>query len=351
MKRPWLAPLVPLYAAGLALRNLRLRRGWERTRDLWYPVVSIGNLSVGGTGKTPFVIALARLLMSRGFQVDVLSRGYGRESHEPVRVDPTGTAEQYGDEALLIACEGAVPVYVASQRYDAGVLADRAFIKEGGQLSGDRVPLIHLLDDGFQHRQLLREIDIVLLDRNDWTDHLLPAGNLRETLNAAKRADVIAIPAGDSELEQELVAWGWRGSLWRLHRCMNVPLIDGSVVAFCGIARPGQFFAGLKAAGLELANRTTFRDHHRYTIRDVERLLATARSSGAKALVTTQKDAVRLAPMVSAFPAGLPLKIADLKIEIENERECLDWLEKKLAMTHLVRAHRKAIERSANSQP
>ena len=123
MKRPWLAPFTPLYAAAAALRNLSLGAGWEPVRRLRFPVVSIGNLSTGGAGKTPLTIALGKALTQRGLHVDVLSRGYGRKSRKPARVDPAGTAENFGDEPVLIARKTGVPVYVASQRYQAGLLA------------------------------------------------------------------------------------------------------------------------------------------------------------------------------------------------------------------------------------
>src|ERR1700752_4234048 len=184
MKRPWLAPLVPVYAAGAALRDLRIRNGWEPVRRLRWPVVSVGNLSTGGAGKTPLAIALARLLTSRGFHVDVLSRGYGRTSREAARVSPDGTAAEFGDEPLLIARETGVPVYVALQRYQAGLLAeaeaDAASAAGEQNIGQSESPSAHLLDDGFQHRQLHRDVDILLMNRADWHDSLLPAGNLRE---------------------------------------------------------------------------------------------------------------------------------------------------------------------------
>ena len=174
----------------------------------------------------------------------------------PLRVDPDGTAEEFGDEPLLIAREAGVPVYVAAAalrcRHAGRTDAKQATIR----------PLVHILDDGFQHRQLHRDIDILLLDRNDWQDRLLPAGNLREPLHAAMRASVLAIPADDPEFEAELRAWGWKGPVWRLRRRMEIPQVAGPVVAFCGIARPEQFFAGLEAAGLQLAARLAFPDHH-----------------------------------------------------------------------------------------
>ena len=321
MKRPLLLPLVPLYAAALALRELRLTRGWEPIRRLRNPVISIGNLSTGGSGKTPLTITLARLLSSRGFHVDVLSRGYGRTGREPARVQPEGTVEQYGDEPLLIAREAGVPVYVAAERYDAGQLA------EMGAKQHELRPHVHILDDGFQHRQLHRDIDILLVSRDDWHDHLLPSGNLREGLHAAKRASILAIPADDPDFEADLRAWGWTGPIWRVRRRMEIPQVTGPVVAFCGIARPAQFFAGLEAAGLQLAARVAFPDHHRYTTRDIKRLDATAQSSEIVSMLTTQKDRVRM----GNFVMSRPVQTVGLRAEIESETGAVDWAAARLA--------------------
>ena len=131
MRRPFpprrlLFPLIPLYQLALGARELRLHLGLEPVRRLRFPVISIGNLSTGGSGKTPLTIALAKALLQRGFQVDVLSRGYGRHSRLPARVAPDGTAENFGDEPLLIARETNLPVFVAPHRYHAGLLAEAA---------------------------------------------------------------------------------------------------------------------------------------------------------------------------------------------------------------------------------
>jgi tetraacyldisaccharide 4'-kinase len=319
--RPLLVPLTPLYRLALSLREWRLRSGLEAVRCLRFPVISIGNLSTGGAGKTPFTIALARALVGAGFAVDVLSRGFGRSTSAPARVRPEGSTAEFGDEPLLIAREAEVPVYVASRRFEAGLLAEAS---EAGQ------PRVHLLDDAFQHRQLHRDIDILLLDRDDWRDRLLPAGNLREPRRAAMRASVIAIPAGDVELETALRSYGWGGPVWRLHRRVEVPAVSGPVLAFCGIARPGQFFAGLEAAGMRLARRVAFRDHHDYAARDLNRLGETARAAGAGALVTTAKDQVRLTPLIPSFRLDLPVLTAGLRIEIERESAALDWLTDRL---------------------
>jgi tetraacyldisaccharide 4'-kinase len=347
--RSLVLPLIPLYRLALAFRQLRLRTGLEPVQRLRFPVVSIGNLSTGGSGKTPLTIALAKALTGRGLRVDVLSRGYGRRSRLAVRVNPDGSAGEFGDEPLLIAREAGVPVYVAPRRYDAGLLAeaDQAFTDEAVELVGRGFSpgiepaestralapkvCLHLLDDGFQHRQLARDVDILLLDRKDWRDRLLPAGNLREPLKAARRANVIAIPANEPELEAELRTWGWQGPVWRLRRKMEVPAVDGPVAAFCGIARPDQFFQGLEAAGLRLAARTAFPDHFAYTRGVLEDLLTKARAAEATALVTTEKDLVRLGKLASNFPKTMPPLTARLTIEIENQATAINWLIDQLA--------------------
>jgi tetraacyldisaccharide 4'-kinase len=330
MKRPLLFPLVPLYAAGLALRDFRLQHGWEPIRRLRHPVISIGNLSTGGSGKTPFAIALVCLLKDRGFRVDVLSRGYGRNTTVPLTVDPGGSSDQFGDEPLLIAREASVPVYVAAERFEAGELAEG----DPAPSLADDLPRIHILDDGFQHRQLARAVDILLLSREDWHDQLLPAGNLREGRSAAKRADVLAIPVGDADFETELRAWGWTGPIWRLRRRMNVPRIDGPVVAFCGIARPDQFFAGLKSAGLQLASKNAFPDHHRYTNDDVSKIIEGARAVNASAVITTEKDKVRLGSLTAEFSGAPSIQTAQLKIELDDEQSVAAWLSEKIAATY-----------------
>jgi tetraacyldisaccharide 4'-kinase len=344
--RRLLLPLSPAYRVALAIREFRLRRGWEPVRRLGFPVVSIGNLSTGGAGKTPFAIALAKALCARGFGVDVLSRGYGRKRDDAARVVASGSVDQFGDEPVLIAREAGVPVYVAPERYDAGRFAEKS--------SPDTERLrVHILDDAFQHRQLHRDLDILLLNREDWQDRLLPAGNLREPVDAARRADVIAIPEDEAGLEKELRAWGWTGQVWRLRRSMEVPQVDGPVVAFCGIARPEQFFAGLEAAGLRIAARIAFRDHHRYTARDVERLRGSAKGAGVSSFVTTLKDEIRLESLNpgswsptfatkdvakmghgrSVVGKGFRFYAAGLRIEIQDEEAALGWLARRLSDT------------------
>ena len=132
---------------------------------------------------------------------------------------------------------------------------------------------------------------------------------------------------------QNFANWGWTGPVWRLRRRMEIPHVSGPVVAFCGIARPEQFFAGLEAGGRRSQNKCRFADHYRYTLRDIERLVATAGSMGARAIITTEKDQVRLGSLVSVFPSSLPLKTARLVLSIEDESRASEWLVGRLGAT------------------
>lgn len=322
--RRWLAPLTPVYRLALALRELGLCLGMRPVQRLRWPVISVGNLSTGGAGKTPLTMALAQALARRGISIDVLSRGYGRSSRAVLRVNPNGTAEECGDEPLEMARATGAPVFVAAQRYEAGLLAESC--RPDGSPAG-----VHLLDDGFQHRRLHRDADILLVNGHDLADRLLPAGNLREPLRALHRASCLAIPAEDKRLEAELKNLGWPGPVWRICRHIQAPPIDGPALAFCGIARPEQFFSSLEAAGIRLAARVAFADHHRYTTADVERLLGEAQKSGVTACITTEKDRVRMDALAEKFLLSAPLKTAALRVEIEEESAAIDWLLKEIA--------------------
>jgi tetraacyldisaccharide 4'-kinase len=204
---------------------------------------------------------------------------------------------------------------VARQRYEAGLLAESA-------MSDAEKSAVHLLDDGFQHRQLARDVDILLLSGRDLADHLLPAGNLREPLSAAERAHVIAIPADEPGVEKEIKSRGWKAQIWRVRRQMEVPSVESPIAAFCGIARPSQFFQGLESAGLKLAARFAFPDHHNYTAADLDRIESEARAAGAKSLLTTEKDRIRLGSLAATFP----INSVPLRIEIEDEPAAMDGL-------------------------
>lgn len=308
MIRPF-AYLVPLYAAALGAKNAAYERGWITPQKLQWPVVSVGNLSVGGAGKTPLVIRLAELLAAANISVDVLSRGYGRNSSATERVDPSGDAARYGDEPLLIARAAQVPVYVGASRYQAGLLAERH-----AQTIG-----VHLLDDGFQHRKLARDMDIVVLHASDLEETLIPAGRLREPLAALNRASAIVLRAEDRALEPRLRKRGIHAPVWVQHRKLVVEDVT-STVAFCGIARPGEFFAALQSQGIQLAAAIALRDHQHYTNAELDRFAATLRQHGAQCFLTTEKDAARLTPEQRArLEQTAPLRVARLQVSLENE--------------------------------
>ena len=318
-----LAPLELLYGSLIRARNARFDR--NPAQRLRWPVISIGNLSVGGAGKTPLVISLAKLLEREGFHPDVLSRGYGRSSRTVERVDSAGSAVRFGDEPLLIAHATGVPVYVGANRYEAGQLAEREFARPG----------IHLLDDGFQHRQLARNLDVVLVHRTDLQQRLLPAGRLREPLSSLHRADVLVLRQEDAELESVLRGYvNNQCRFWRVRRTLALKIPVERAVAFCAIARPREFFDGLIAAGVGIAERISFRDHHRYRAADIERLAKLGRRAGCDAFVITAKDEVKLGPAMRArLNTVAPVSTAELTVELEDEQAALDLMRKSLIVT------------------
>jgi len=310
-RRRWAIPLVPLYAAGLALKQ----RLAPQPRSLTWPVLSVGSLSAGGAGKTPAVIALAELLADSGWSPTILSRGYGRASatsNTPAEVTPddADAADRFGDEPTLIADRTGLPVWVCADRFAAGQAAEaqalaHTFSPTTEEASAEAAhPPLHLLDDGFQHRRLARTLDIVLLTAEDLDDTLLPAGNLREPLTALRRAHIIVVREDEAHvLTPRLEALNATGTLvWHIRRTLRFPQPLGIFsaglrpMAFCGLARPTDFTASLAAAGCGVTGTLAFPDHHRYTDADIDHLLATARSLEATGFITTEKDAVKLTP-------------------------------------------------------
>ena len=310
MRRPWLAPLVPIYAAGWSLRAFALERGWVARQRLHWPVISVGSVSAGGAGKTPLTIALARLLAAQGLAVDVLSRGYGRKSREALIVEANGDAETFGDEPLLIARESGVPVLVAAQRWKAGQIAEQQTVSDCA---------VHLLDDGFQHRQLHRALDLAMVSADDLCDHLLPAGNLREPLRALQRADVLLVRDDEEQVLTWLARRNIRQTVWRYQRQMHWPAaMPRKVFAFCGIARPEAFLSGLRAGGVHVAGELVLRDHQPYSEQDLARMCKELQQCGAQAFVTTTKDLARLGNRADALRQVAPVFCAEVTIEFRE---------------------------------
>jgi tetraacyldisaccharide 4'-kinase len=314
----WLAPLTPLYAAAISAKNAAYDRGWIRQKRLSGLVVSIGNLSTGGGGKTPFAIALARLLTEAGAAVDVLSRGYGRQSETVERVDASesSTSEQFGDEPLLIAREARVPVYVGPQRYQAGLLAEKEKVR------------LHLLDDGFQHRQLGRDLDIVLLHRDDLQTRLLPAGHLREPLSSLRRADVVVLREEDGALETVIRRYLQPDtSVWHVRRQVKPVPTAQPALALCGIARPQEFFAELRALGVNLVETMAFPDHHRFSAAELRALGERCKAAGATRILTTAKDLTRLSQgALETLRQYAPIEVASLDVALVEPGEVLSRL-------------------------
>jgi tetraacyldisaccharide 4'-kinase len=308
-----LNPLSAIYGTVVAARNALYDRGVLRARHLQGPVISVGNLSSGGSGKTPFVMLLGELLKGRGIKFDVLSRGYGRKSKGVRLVDPAGLPAEFGDEPLLIARKLQVPVVVGEDRYEGGSFAESRF---GVQL--------HLLDDGFQHRALARDLDIVLVTPQDAKDQLLPSGRLREALGSLRRADVVVLSSGASAdsfpLGEKLV--------WRVRRGIVPQNVPPRPVVFCGIARPQNFILQLKAANIEPVAEAFYRDHHAYSEQDVRELLALKERSEAGGFITTEKDAVNLGGYLSSLS---PLAVVPVKMDLSDAANAVDTMLQKIA--------------------
>jgi tetraacyldisaccharide 4'-kinase len=303
-------------------RAARFRRAWygrhpERVRRLSRPVISVGNLTVGGSGKTPLVAAIARLLLDAGERPAVLSRGYGRRhAADGVVVVSDGHGARVpvalsGDEPQMLArALTGVPVLVSPDRYLAGCLAERQFHCT-----------VHILDDGFQHLQLARDVNLLAIDRSDFAESVLPLGRLREPLDAARAADAILISSDESDLDAFSATIGAPKTFRVFSRHGEPRMLSATrprpagrrVVAVAGIARPSRFFDALRAGGWDVAREIVFRDHHWFSRRDLAAIQGGAGYAGADLILTTEKDAVRLDPQsVAASPtpwAAVPLDV------------------------------------------
>jgi tetraacyldisaccharide 4'-kinase len=324
-----------MYGAAATWRRRWYLRDPARRRQLRRPVISIGNLSVGGSGKTPITAAVARLLIQRGERPSILSQGYLRPTPQDgvtIVSDGVNVREDFdraGDEPLMLArmLPGAC-VLVGESRYLSGRLAEE---KLGAT--------VHLLDDGFQHVELARDVDLLVASEVDLHDSLLPIGRLREPLLAAAHADAALVDAGyDAEAERIGRALGL-STVFRVERTLGAPRLiatgdtvvvptDEPVFGLAGIAKPERFFTGLASAGWRVVGTMTFRDHHAFTVRDIERASAAARSSGAAIVLTTEKDAVRL---TRRQLGSVPVAAVPLTASIVAIARFAEWLCSRLA--------------------
>jgi 3-deoxy-D-manno-octulosonic-acid transferase len=328
-----LAPLAALWEFGAAWKR---RRALSSARKLDRPVISVGGISMGGTGKTPFTDWLATELRSGGAQPAILTRGYRRRSTEHCIILPAGhsaPADLTGDEPQIYLRHGAAHLGIGMDRYECGLM-----------IEGLETVDVFLLDDGFQHWKLTRDIDIVLIDALDpfGGGYVFPRGRLREPLDQLARASAFVITRVESGLradaiERELRRWnpaapvfrsrvvarGWREPA--TGRTFNQAPFE-SAGAFCGLANPGTFWRSLEALDIKVKFRWAFGDHHHYRPQEVKRVARRARQQGAQALVTTEKDAANLCAGCLRTVAPLPVYTLEIGIEFENREAFLEFL-------------------------
>jgi tetraacyldisaccharide 4'-kinase len=321
--RLMLWPLSVLYGAAVQFRVWLYARGILKQNRLSRPVISVGNLTVGGTGKTPMVIWLAERFLAEGKRVGILSRGYKGSA---------GTS----DEIELMKTR-------LQQRAKFGVGADR--FAQGKRLE-DSVD-VFLLDDGFQHLQLARDVNILLIDssRPLARQKMLPTGRLREPVSGMERADLLVFTraetvAGTAAAMEKFEGHpvfsaatrllGFRGLGAGGDLASQAEIGGGPFYAFCGIGNPRAFFQDLKQWNLPLAGQCEFADHHRYDARDAAELQAAAKHSGATALVTTEKDAQNLGGVEFT---ELPVRVAVIDLVVPKAAALLRLIEERLAGT------------------
>ncbi len=323
-----------LYGFGVKIRSNLYRNGVLKSTRLGVPVISIGNITVGGAGKTPLSILIASKLKTMNAHPVILSRGYKRKSKDDIvvvsdRDSILKDAEAAGDEPFMMAERlPGIPVVVGPDRIKTGTYAINRL--NAGCL---------VLDDGFQHIRLLRDLDIVVIDasRSIERERLLPGGRLREPFSGLRRADVIALShsAGADALEDNL------RFLSDFHP--GTPLILGNhrpcqivvrgeppreprairgkkVFAFCGIAKPDNFISSLNSLGCKVLGTRFFRDHHSFQSKEIERMDARADSLGCDVMVTTEKDSVKL----SAITTKTPLCTLIIRFELSQGEGILD---------------------------
>ena len=336
-----LTPLSGLYSVVMKARRALYQRGLFHTHKAGAPVISVGNITTGGTGKTPLVEWIARALAQQQKRVCILTRGYGRQHPQSRVLVSNGSeifsdAHEAGDEPLLLAekLRGKAAVICDADRVAAARWATE-------KLGAD----LFILDDGFQHLRLARDCNIVAIDAtNPWGNRrLLPAGNLRESPRQLARTDCIVITRADEVTQTDAL----KSEVDRLSKGRPVFLsrmrIDGlrklsnlnegvavknqksvPVAAFCGVGNPESFFAQLRRDGYKLCHTRVFPDHHYYSQEELNALISQSSQRGAHALLTTAKDEVKL----RSLKFEMPCYAVDVAIEIEGESKFLALIDK-----------------------
>ncbi|HEV2418912.1 MAG TPA: tetraacyldisaccharide 4'-kinase [Terriglobia bacterium] len=339
--RPLLAPLAAVYGCASSARAAAYQRGWIKAARLSRPVISVGNLTAGGTGKTPLVALIARMLLHRGLKPVILTRGYGRAPGPAlIALDPaterSPDPRQAGDEPALLAADlPEVPIVISASRIQTGRYAEEHY-----------QPDAHLLDDGFQHQQLARRLDIVALDATQpLSDRaLIPAGRQRERCAALKRAHIIVLTRVEqvdltAPIERQARAINPLAPIFhsRTELAGWLSVADGRRLppgflagrrgyAFCGIGNPDAFFHNLGRWGITLAGKKAFHDHHVYRDSEIARLVIAARETKAT-LVTTAKDVMNLpADWRHTLPAFAALIEAEILEAAAFEKSLFDAL-------------------------
>jgi tetraacyldisaccharide 4'-kinase len=346
---PCYRPALPWYLIAWVLSRVwlwaarrRQSQYYSRRRTLGAPVISVGNLTMGGTGKTPCVLRLAELLRERGRKPGILTRGYGRKSPVPALALPVGVmvpTEQTGDEPQIFLSARVAPVGIGADRYRTGTLLHEQFGTD-----------VFLLDDGFQHARLARNFDIVLLDALNpfGGGEIFPLGRLREPVQGLARADAILITRSEASdlvpaLERTVRRSNPRTPVFRAHveprwwvehrtgrkiELHEMKLDEAG--AFCGLGNPQTFYRTLDAVGVRYVDCVEFKDHHRYLPNELKRISEQFQRSGATSLVTTEKDAVNLCEGADDLLAPLPLYWLKIAMRIEGEAELLQEIERRI---------------------
>ncbi len=315
---PWSMPLVPLYAAATGVRNWCYDRKFLPSGSVDVPVISVGNITAGGNGKTPATEYIVRHFLCRKARTGVLSRGYRRSTRGTLVVSDgntlSGSPDTTGDE----------PYQIARKFPEALVVVDEDRLRGAAVMCDSLHPDVIVLDDGFQHRRLRRNLDIVLIDGRELLEglHFLPAGRLRESPTSLRRAQaVILLNCGDSLSRAVKIVRQYTDvtcyhaeiepvNLTRMSTGERISLnntLKRDCLAFCAIAKPKNFLSTLQSAGFVVREFTSFADHHALTDEEYDHLGKEFRSSGASMVVTTEKDAVRSdsARLSQIFPSGV----------------------------------------------
>jgi tetraacyldisaccharide 4'-kinase len=346
---PRYRPAQPWFLAASVLARLwrwgarrRLRRGYARRRKLAAPVVAVGNITMGGTGKTPCVLRLAQILKQRGHRPGILTRGYGRSSTQNLLALKPGavvSAGHSGDEPQIFVRSGLAPVGIGADRFQTGALLLRDFGAD-----------VLLLDDGFQHQRLARNVDVVLIDALDpfGGGQVFPLGRLREAPAGLARAHVILITRSElsdltASIERQARRWNGRAPVFRAgvepeawvehrtdrrHAPAERPFERAGV--FCGLGNPEAFRRTLERMGVKPVGWVDFEDHHRYRPRELRRIAEGMIAQGATALVTTEKDVMNLCEACDDLLAPLPLYWLKVGMTIERESEFVTEIERRL---------------------